>query len=59
MPRSRRACDAMLRVFEAIMVSIDERLSLLEADYFWDGLREWVENHAEVTILVPVPTLHR
>ena len=54
MPRSRRACDAMLRVFEAIMVSIDERLSLLEADYFWDGLREWVENQAELTTLVPV-----
>ena len=41
------------------MVSIDERLSSLEADYFWDGLREWVENHAELRILVPVPTLQR
>jgi len=49
----------MLWVFQVITVSIDERLSLLEADYFWDGLREWVENHAELTILVPVPTLHR
>jgi len=54
MPRSHCACDAMLRVFGAFMVSIDERLSLLEADYFWDGLREWVENHAELTTLVPV-----